>query len=75
MPNLLDFEEQELMFEMNLRLQEKIKYYEEQLEEVNWLYNFYIKEQKENHVLSIKKQKDEIESTLRLLKYIAKGDE
>lgn len=60
---------------MKERLYENIKYFEELLEEVNWLYNYYIKNGKSSRALSAKKQKDEIESILNLLKYIAKGEE
>lgn len=59
---------------MKQRLYEKIKYYEDLLGEVVWLYNFYIKEDMEDRALVVKKQKDKIDEILRTLKYVAEGE-
>ena len=60
---------------MKQRLYEKIKYYEDLLGEVNWLYNFYLKKEHENSAFNnVKKQKDKIEATLMVLNYIAEGE-
>lgn len=59
---------------MKQRLYEKIKYYEDLLGEVVWLYNFYIEEEYEDRALVVKKQKDKIDEILRTLKYVAEGE-